>query len=358
MVIREITANKLLSCTRDALHLPPPGEVQIDDSMLAALLRRAAGFLCPCSRMTLMAAILESLQYLPGNCDELPELIENAVEALIVGGDLLELSHVAIDDPANKGNWVFAAPPGFVVRPNGSVFLIGVAHDEATPLPTYLSSRIIYQGFTRVIEPKPLEDLASILREFRLRELSESAWLKLPKVESVDDLFKRMVSRLAEQPQSGHVDDCIILDPSRSVRYYNSRWTRPTNECGNFIARRPQAFGAPLWGFSMLKDGVIIKFLDFPFKGSKWRGCDVAWHLQLAIDHKRGVPQIFRRRQSSNGAFLDFFSPLPLWAQRRLMIIGRPASRDKCLISYWIPDRELMPEEDFLQNRLWLAKSD
>ena len=39
----------------------------------------------------------------------------------VIGGDLLELNQVTIDDPDRKGTWLFAAPPGFVVRPDGSV---------------------------------------------------------------------------------------------------------------------------------------------------------------------------------------------------------------------------------------------
>jgi len=51
----------------------------------------------------------------------------------------------------------------------------------------------------------------------------------------------------------------------------------------------------------------------------------------------------------------DFFSPLPLWAERRLAIIGRPAERERCLFSYQIPQVEAATEEQFMQSRLWLA---
>jgi hypothetical protein len=78
----------------------------------------------------------------------------------------------------------------------------------------------------------------------------------------------------------------------------------------------------------------------------------------MALDHSRGVPQFYRCRRDSTGACLDFFSPLPLWAQRRLVVLGRPATREKCLFSYWIPERELASEATFLQQRLWLARSE
>ena len=75
------------------------------------------------------------------------------LEALIIGGDLLELNQVTTDDPDAKGTWVFSAPPGFVVRPGGSIFLVGIVPDETTPLPVSLNARVTYEGFTRVLTP-------------------------------------------------------------------------------------------------------------------------------------------------------------------------------------------------------------
>jgi hypothetical protein len=284
------------------------------------------------------------------------ERIDAAAEALIIGGDLLELNQVTIDDPDVKGTWVFSAPPGFVVRPGGSIFLIGIAPDEITPLPASLSARITYEGYARVLTPSPGEALPAVLRDLGLVELSKSAWLKGPKGESASELRDSMLRRLEGQPPSGTVADVSILHSNRGVAYYTGRWDTPTNESGNYVARRPQAHGAPLWGFATLVDGVVVKFLDFPLPGTRWRGCDVAWHLQMALDHCHGTPQFYRSRRDSTGACLDFFSPMPLWAQRHFAILGRPATREKCLFSYWIPERELASEEAFLQQRLWLAK--
>jgi hypothetical protein len=80
--------------------------------------------------------------------------------------------------------------------------------------------------------------------------------------------------------------------------------------------------------------------------------------LQIAIDSSRGSPQRYRRSGVPNGVRLDFFSPLPLWVQRRLAIMGRPAPAEKCLFSYLIPEREATDEEVFLQERLWLKRTD
>jgi len=359
MVIAPASAADVLKVSRETLGLPALSGGMVDDAILAASLRRAAGILCPCSPSTLVAAVLESLQYLVEDTNATEERLDTTVEGLVIGGDLLELNQVTTDDPAVKGTWVFAAPPSFVVRPGGSIFLIGIAADEATPLPASLNARVVYAGVARVLTPQPSEDLPSVLRDLGLLELSESIWLKAPKPESAPELRDGMLRRLTEQPPSGIVSDISILDPSRNVDYYIGRWVNPRKESGNYVGRRPQAYGSPIWGLASLTDGAVTRFLDFPLKGTRWRGCDLAWHLQMATDHCRGTPQVYRRRRTTDGACLDFFSPLPLWAQRRLALLGRPApAREKCLFSFWIPERELASEEAFLQERLWLARRD
>jgi hypothetical protein len=358
MVITQLSATEVLRSTREELGISASSGDAIDEALLAALLRRAAGILCPCSLSTLVAAVLEGLQHLLDDSEAAADRVAAAAEGLIVVGDLLELSQVTIDDPASKGTWVFSAPPGFIVRPSGTVFLVGIVADEATPLPASLSTRVAYEGLARILTPQPSEDMPSVLRELGLHELSMSAWLKAPKPESATELRDNMLHRLADQPPSGAVADISILDPGRDADYYSGRWVTPTNESGNYVGRRPQAYGAPLWGFTNLVKGNVTRFLDFPLKGARWRGCDMAWHLQMAIDHCQKTPQVYRRRLASGGVCLDFFSPLPLWAHRRLVALGRPATREKCLISYWVPERELASEETFLQERLWLARRD
>ncbi len=355
MVITQISAKEVMRSSREALGLSATSDGAIDDAMLAAALRRTAGILCPCSLSTLSAAVLESLQYLFDDIGTIEERVAIAAEGLIVGGDLLELSQVTTGDPSAKGTWVFSAPPSFIVRPSGSIFIIGIVPDETTPLPASLNARVSYEGFARLVTPEHSEDLSSVLRELGLRELSMAAWLRAPKTESATVLRDNMLHRLAEQPPSGAVEDISILDPARSVDYYSGRWMNPTWQSGDYVARRPQAYGAPLWGFANLADGNVTRFLDFPLKSARWRGCDMAWHLQMAIDNCRQTPQLYRRRSTHGGTCLDFFSPLPAWAHRRFAVVGRPAPREKCLVSYWIPERELAAEETFLQERLWLA---
>jgi hypothetical protein len=356
-VIAKSTPEEMLTGCRRALGLAEIVDSVIDDVLLAALLRRSAGIQCPCSSSTLRVSLLESLRYLSPDESSLSERLDSMIESLIAGGDLLELADVATDDPAVKGTWLFAAPPSFVVRPSGSVFLLGIVRDQDMFLPESLASRIVFEGFTRTILPKPGEDLRGELRQQGLQDLSENLWLKSPKVQTAQDILKGMEQRLTIQPPSGTIKDLQILDPTQPVRYYPGRWMAPTRHSGTFIARRPQEYGAPIWCFVSLQAGVPVRLLDLPLNKTRWRGCDVAWHLQMAIDCCHHNPQVYRRRQTGIGARLDFFSPLPKWAQRRLMILGRPLPREDSLMSYWLPDSEASTEERFLQERLWLSRT-
>jgi hypothetical protein len=290
--------------------------------------------------------------------EPLPDRIDAAIEALVIGGDLLELHDVVTEDTSVRGTWVFAAPPSFVVRPSGWIFLFGIVPDQDAFLPHSLASRITYDGFTRTISPQPGEDLAAELREQGLQALSEHVWLRSPKAEAAQEMLAALEYRLASQPPSGAIGDLQILDSAQSVTYYRGRWTTPKRHSGTFIARRPQDFGASLWCFVTLRDGVPTRLLDLPLKKSRWRGSDAAWHVQMALDRRFGHPQLYRRRAANDGVRLDFFSPLPLWAQRRLMIFGQPVPPEKCLMSYWLPSDEAKVEERFLQDRLWLSVSD
>jgi len=358
MVVTELRPDDVLADCRRALHLPAAAGTPIDDGLLAALLRRSAGMHCPCSRAALRASLVESLRGLSQDDKQLADRIEEIIDALVVAGDLLELSDVVTDDPGAKGTWVYAAPPGFVARPSGSIFLFGVVPDQDAFLPEGLAARVTYEGFTRLIAQQPGEDLPAELRALGLQELAEHVWLKFPKAESAHEMLSALEYRLASQPPSGAIGDLQILDHAQSVTYYRGRWTAPKRHSGNFVARRPQEFGAALWCFVALQDGIPARLLDFPLKRTRWRGCDAAWHVQMALDRRLGHPQLYRRRVADNGARLDFFSPLPLWAQRRLMIFGRPVLPEKCLMSYWLPAGEANVEERFLQDRLWLSTSD
>jgi len=356
MVIEQISREGVLKASRGSLGLLPSAG-PIDDPLLAALLRRAAGILCPCSPATIVNSVLDALQYLvEDKIARMEEKLADLTDKLLVIGDLLELNQVTTDDPDVKSTWLFAAPPTFVPRPDGTIFLLGIAADEVTPLPASLAASVVYEGVVRVLIPEAPEEVRPVLRNLGWLELPATAWLKAPRRETAAQMRDFMLRRLEEQPVSGAIADLMILDASRDPRHYARRWVKSTNQTGHFVARRPQAHGAPLWDFAALVNGAPTRFLDLPLKGTRWRGCDVAWHLQMAIDDGLGRPQTYRRRDTAGGILLDFFSPLPLWATRRLAVLGRPVAAENCLFTYWLPNREADAEEDFLRERLWLTR--
>lgn len=357
-MISRITSQEVLSGCRKVLGLPVEQKQVVDELLLAGLLRRSAGIHCPCSRTTLRVSLLESLDYLSTDQEKLSERVDAAIEALIVGGDLLELNDVVTEDTAVKGTWVFAAPPSFVVRPSNSVFLFGIVPDQDAFLPSSIADHIVYDGYTRMISTQSGDDIVHELREQGLQQLSENVWLKSPRRETAKTMLDRFQSLLAKQPPSGSISDLSILDPTQPVSYYRGRWTTPSKQTGTFVARRPQEFGAPIWCVIHLEAGELVRFLDLPLEQSRWRACDTAWHLQMAIDYIRGSPQRYRRIVNNEGIRFDFFSPLPQWSQRRLMIFGRSVPREKSLFSYLIPPSEAEAEEKLLKQQLWLSPSE
>ena len=356
--ITPITATEVIAGCRDTLTMPHDGRAELDESLLANLARRSAGIHCPCSRVTLRNSLVECLHGLPTKFDSLPTAIDDAIEALVVGGDLLELADVVIDDSDVKQTWVFAAPPSFVVRPSGSVFLIGVVADQDTFLPSTLAERVFHRGYTRVLESQPDENLPEELRELGLQQLSDRTWLKTPRNEDPAEMLSRHQQLLDGQMPISGITDLQILDSTRPVTYYRDRWTNPSDQNGTFVARRPQEFGAPIWCLVELRNGEPARFLDLPLPKTPWRGCDSAWHIQAAIDYGRNAPQRYRRRAEDEWVRLDFFSPLPQWSERRLMILGRRVAPDRCLFSYIIPANEAGKEEANLQRNLWLSRDE
>lgn len=356
MVIAAITSHELLQKVRQASGLPLVIDNQLDEPLLAALIRRAAGFLCPCSRATVAASVVESLEFL---CDEpaaLRERVDAAIESLIAFGDLLELNQVTIDDPNAKGTWVFAAPPGFVRLRSGTLLLLGISRDESMPLPSELNEQVTYNRFARLM-PVGDKDQSATLTALGLTAHTEEAWTRQPPATTAQGLVEKLGNKLASIAASGDLPELTFIRPDSDVRYYRGRWGTPRNETGMFVGRRPQEFGREaLWGVVQLTNGSAGKFLDLPTR-TRWRGCDEAWYIQMALDAVRRTPQEYRVRAGIDGAYLDFFSPIPSWAERRLAIVGEPAPREKCLFSYRVPQSELKAQEDYLQKHLWLVRT-
>ena len=78
--------------------------------------------------------------------------------------------------------------------------------------------------------------------------------------------------------------------------------------------------------------------------------------LQAAIDELSGTAQFVKIKASEESDhILNLFGPVPLWAQRRLDIVGRPIDRRPgALFSYQIPSTEVDEETTFLKDMMWM----
>jgi hypothetical protein len=324
---------------------------------IAAAVRRAAGFLCPCSQNELVSAVVQCLWDLVDNRKLLGEQVSETVEALLAYGDLVESRVSDAEALTDKGLLLYLTPPTFISRKDGSVFLLGVAPDDVSPLPTEFVSRIDYDGHVRRITPLPEEAISSTLAQFGLFQLSMEQWLRTPPPMLPRQYIRRFDEILSQAPPAGSIPGLRILDPSKSVRYYRGRWVEPQNQIGRFVARRPQAYGAELWCYVELENGNPTRLVDFPLFDKRSRACDEAWRLQAAIDASRFTAQQYRIRQGPDVRtfVLDVFSPVPLWMQRRWDLSGHPVPPSGSLLSYVLPVTAMREECTFMKDMLWLV---
>ena len=348
--------------TKPEVHLRGIAQLRLDPNTLdltsveavAAALRRSARFLCPCASATLVRAVVEPMRGLVEEIDAFRESVWDTLEAMIAHGDFLE--HVDIEESSNA-TLVYGAPLGFVARDSGAVILLGVASNQLSSFPSDLADRVEHVKHLRQLRPVPNEDLSVVLPQLGFRKVSYLDWLQSPGEEAPDQHISRLDRLLDSGSASGAVPDLSILDPEQPVRYYRGRWRGVRADSGRFVARRGQAYGSNLWCYVELSNGEPQRLLDFPLAGSRLRGCDEAWHLQMAIDAHRGAPQRFRLQEDAEGDnVMQFFSPVPAWAQRRWDAVGEPTTNRGCLFAYRLAGSELAEELRFARRSLWLEE--
>lgn len=319
----------------------------------AAALRRAAHFLCPCSATTLVRAVIEPLRGLVDDLEETKETIRETLEAMIAHGDFLEHRDIESDVSSHAAVLLYAAPPSFVSRESGAAILLGIS----TPPLDNLTDRIEYVSHLRRLSPGFNEDLGLELEQLGFSEVPSDQWLRVPQRETPIQHLAYLDSLLDAAQPSGEVAGLSVLDWDRPVRYYRGRWTSADSLSGRFVARRSQAYGGDLWCYIEMKDGRPERLLDLPLPDSRWRGCDEAWRLQMAIDAYKGSAQVYRVHVSpGNSHVMQFFSPLPMWARRRLDTIGQLVSSPGCLFAYEFAKSELLEEVRFAKEVLWLEE--
>ena len=322
-------------------------------ALISASLRRTCMFMAPCGRSQLERAVRLCLSGLGLDEAMLAENIEAATEELLAFGDLLEMRQ-----PGEERASFIIRPSAFhYVNYDGpDIVLLGTGLDEATPIANSFPATIRRQGSLRFV-PRS-DDLQAFLKEAKIPEISLASWLHLPRQKAAAEYLAPWVNRLEKQDRCGTIDDLKIIKQDSAVKFYKGRWAEPGKLTGHFIGRRPQAYGADLWCLVQLDAGHPVKFIDLTADGDKWRPCDIAWHIQMAMDAERGAKQRFRVQLHPEGDHIEFFSPLPSWAERKMMTSGVRQSRPGCLFCYVMRAGESSRTIPFLQSQMWLAQID
>lgn len=350
--MRFLTPDEMKIRTLNSLGFDPNVYRLESIEVLSCILRRTASYICPCTHRILLNSAITPLTGLVNDPIELQDKMVEVLDNIIAYGDLLEQKNI-IDENEPVRTLIYLSPPMFVKRESGAVLLLGVPVDDVALLPRDLEKNVERKKHIRQLFAEDLDDLALFLRELGYIELNMNTWLKPPRTESYLQCINRIDSMLDVAPPSGSIENLRIIEPTTSVCYYKGRWSDSGTRTGRYIARREQKYGADLWCYVELENGIVVRLVDLPLRKNRWRGCDEAWRLQAAIDAMRGKPQKYRLVDKDEEFIaIEVFSPVPSWVTRRWDIVGEKLSA----FSYLVNKKEVEEETEFLRQNLWLVE--
>lgn len=344
--------------TRVALGLPSiEAPDAIDDALLSQLLRAVAWVHAPCHAGVLVREAERHLQGLAGDLLQLRERLAFVLETMCGTGDLVEPGQVTHADVYPRGA-LFPAPPSFAMLTAEVAQVFGVASEDYWASIPQLQGRVVHEGASRRIVARAGESLDTYLRGAGLRELSTEAWLKEPHATSPGELLEAARKHLRPTTPGDDIAQGLeVFDPTEG-RIYATSWSEPRGHTGLAIARRPKVFGPTQWMLVELDSGKVQKVSFLPTPNSSGRGCDEAWLLQLAADSRAGRPQRFRLRRGDGLWFVDLLFPVPQWAHRRMLLLGRLTPRWRSICSYQVDEMLLEDACVFLERRLWMSRAE
>ena len=347
--MRVLTPSDLLAVCGASLGLQVGADVE---AVLRPALRRAAYLLSPCSAADLIRFVSDPL----APFGDVREKVEQALDELIVYGDILEMRKHDSDTWDVPPYVLRPAPPAFVVRSPQEVIIVGVSGDLPSPLPSELASQVQAVGPVRLLRGISDDHLADHLKLLGLAQLSERAWLRTPAVESPSEYLEKWHARLvAAAPFPSTVEGLELLDTQRPSAYYRGRWRTPlATDHGWYVARRTQAYGAKLWSLIEMEQGAARRVLDLIAEDGFDRSCDRAWRIQAAFDAHAGSPQCVSVEWVHAQINLDFQSPIPSFAERRLALVGVKTSASGTLFRFEIPEARVAAELAALHSTLWM----
>jgi hypothetical protein len=358
--LKSLTREALLTATANQLGLAgaevPSGDLPI--ALLASVLRRIAVTTCPCSREVLVGCVVDAFTGF-GMPETIKLRVRDVLDSLVVIGDLLELGGEMSLPGVMAEDWLYCAPPAFVVR-DGSLLLLGIEPEDRASMPAVLRARVVCQSELRYIRTNDdRDDVAAQLRVAGYLEISNVAWTRAPQNQSAEAFLDAVVRRLYATSSRGALEGLQVYGPANPGKRFASRLGSPAGLSGFHVGRRPQAFGAAIWVFVELDQGRPIRFLDLPWRGGKFRGCDHGWRIQSALDARAGRPQVYRVTLIDDDFdCYEFFSPLPLWIERKLRIHGQKITAHGALFAYALDRNCDHGIDDLVRSYMWFKLVD
>ncbi len=314
------------------------------------MLRLAATRLCPIPRAVLVAATLTALRGLEPSERWSPSDVDGDVDALVASGDLLSGVELAGDKPRSM---IYLAPPMFVRRSSGAVYVMGGFPEASSPFRGITLSR----GPFRELAPAPTDQE---LADEGFTAFPIDAWMESPSAMSEAQLVQVLDDALDRSGNSGGLLELELLDPEANPAFYRGRWVPARRASGRFIARRKRKWGGRAWGYAEVVNGQGVKFRTFPVVDTRFRGCDEAWWAIFAKDASRGTRQPVEIHRLGDITRLAVRTPLPMWAERRLLAVGAVAETrpSGALVAYDLRAVDADEEVAFLVDHLWMEPVD
>jgi hypothetical protein len=321
---------------------------------MAAALRRAASLLCPAAPGEIVDAVRDALAPLGGPDGVSREDLVTLLDLLIAAGDLLELRQSG----ERSTRLLYLGPPSFVTKVPGQYLLLGVRPEGRPLIDEELSEGVEHERHQRFVSLDP-KIAHAVLNAAGLHELRADRWLRHPRALAASDLVAAYRLRLDAAISAGSLAGLEILDPMKPVYYYRGRWRQlEGTDTGDFVGRRPQAYGAAAWCFVRVVDGRPTRLIDLPAEDAAAHARDEAWRLQAAIDAVRGTPQRYRLRQVPGDvatSILDLFGPVPSWAARQFDLVATPVQKGKgALFSCRLGEAAIPVVTTLLTDMLWM----
>ena len=315
------------------------------EALRLSLLRQAALRTAPASRRSLVAAVLVALREL--NNDHLSSAaVDRDLDSLIGAGDLLCERSEASNGAQLQ---VYPSPPIFVRRSESTAFVLGAIPDD-----DIFRSTMRLWGPYRQLTPAPTDEQ---LLDHGLTQMPLDTWLIRPRTDSAESVVRRIRQVLDKTGRAGEMRDLEILDPGRDRRYYRGRFTAPADShTGTYLGRRGRRWGGSRWVCVELVAGVPQRYVDLPVLDLRFGGLDEVRWLICAFDAAAGTPQPVRVQEASAHPVLSFDTPLPAWAERRLLTVGEVSTtRARGALMAMVLEKDGLEQElVFLRQTLWM----